>query len=59
MEKILPAVRLGKHIHVVPSWIEKEPAEPEEIRITLDPGMAFGTGTHETTSMCMTLLEIW
>ena len=56
-KKYYQPFRLGKHIHVVPSWIEEEPAEPEEIRITLDPGMAFGTGTHETTSMCMTLLE--
>ena len=47
---------LGHHIFVVPSWIEAE-NEPQDIRITMDPGMAFGTGTHETTSMCMALLE--
>ncbi|MBO6159220.1 MAG: 50S ribosomal protein L11 methyltransferase [Firmicutes bacterium] len=48
--------RLGKHIYVVPSWIEAE-TEPGDIRIEMDPGMAFGTGTHETTSMCIERLE--
>ena len=48
--------RLGHHIHIVPSWIEVEP-DPEDIMIHIDPGMAFGTGTHETTSMCMAMLE--
>ena len=47
---------LGHHIFVVPSWIEAEPEE-DDILLTMDPGMAFGTGTHETTSMCMALLE--
>lgn len=48
--------RLGHHIFVVPSWIEEE-GEPDDIRINIDPGMAFGTGTHETTSLCMAMLE--
>lgn len=48
--------RLGHHIFVVPSWIEAE-GEPDDIRLNIDPGMAFGTGTHETTSMCMAMLE--
>ncbi len=55
-KKYYKPFRLGHHILVVPSWIECE-EEPGDIRITLDPGMAFGTGTHETTSMCMAMLE--
>ena len=43
-------------ITVVPSWIEYKPKE-NEIIITLDPGCAFGTGTHQTTQLCMKALE--
>lgn len=43
-------------ITVVPSWIEYSPKQ-EEITITLDPGCAFGTGTHQTTQLCMNALE--
>lgn len=55
-KKYYKPFHLGHHIFVVPSWVEAESGE-EDIRIELDPGMAFGTGTHETTSMCMELLE--
>lgn len=55
-KKYYQPFHLGHHIFVVPSWVEAED-EPGDIRISLDPGMAFGTGTHETTSMCMELLE--
>ncbi|MEG2323094.1 MAG: 50S ribosomal protein L11 methyltransferase [Anaerovoracaceae bacterium] len=41
---------------VKPTWEDYEPSG-EEMIITLDPGMAFGTGTHETTSMCLELME--
>lgn len=43
-------------ITVVPSWLNYEPKE-NEIKITLDPGCAFGTGTHQTTQLCMKALE--
>ena len=43
-------------IAVVPSWIEYIPKN-NEITITLDPGCAFGTGTHQTTQLCMKALE--
>jgi len=43
-------------IVVKPTW-EKYEGEPNEILIEIDPGMAFGTGTHETTSMCMKAME--
>ncbi len=49
-------LRLGKRLVVKPSWIEYEPAEGDLV-IELDPGMAFGTGYHPTTRMCMEALE--
>jgi len=48
--------RLGKHMVIKPGW-EEYNAEPDDKIIEIDPGMAFGTGTHETTSMCVTLVE--
>ncbi len=47
--------RIGRVV-VVPSWVE-EPLEPGEVGITLDPGMAFGTGLHPTTRGCLHLLQ--
>ena len=43
-------------IAVVPDWIEYSP-QPDEIMIKLEPGCAFGTGTHQTTQLCMKALE--
>lgn len=43
-------------IAVVPSWLSYEPKD-DEISITLDPGCAFGTGTHQTTQLCMKAIE--
>jgi ribosomal protein L11 methyltransferase len=48
--------RYGQRIVVVPSWREYTPQEGEAV-FTLDPGMAFGTGQHETTRMCLEALE--
>ena len=45
-----------EHIAVVPTWIEYS-AKKDEIIIKLDPGCAFGTGTHQTTQLCMKALE--
>ena len=45
-----------KNIAVVPSWLEYNPSE-NEVVITLDPGCAFGTGTHQTTQLCMKAIE--
>ena len=45
-----------EHIAVVPSWLEYTPKD-NEITITLDPGCAFGTGTHQTTQLCMKAIE--
>lgn len=44
------------NIAVAPSWLDYEP-KPNEVVINLDPGCAFGTGTHQTTQLCMKALE--
>ncbi len=43
------------HLMIKPSWESVSPA-PEDLVMELDPGMAFGSGTHETTGMCMSML---
>ena len=49
-------LKVGKRLVIKPSWIEYE-GEPDETVIELDPGMAFGTGYHPTTRMCLEALE--
>ncbi|MDF2875578.1 MAG: prmA [Sporomusa sp.] len=49
-------VRVSEHIVIKPSWEAYLPSEGD-IVIELDPGMAFGTGTHQTTAMCVRCLE--
>lgn len=49
-------VKLGNRIVIKPSW-EDYDLKDGEIQIELDPGMAFGTGTHESTAMCVEALE--
>lgn len=48
--------RVAERIVVKPTW-EEYTAKPTDLVIEIDPGMAFGTGTHETTSMCLKALE--
>ncbi len=48
--------RAGKHLVVRPTWEPYNP-DPGDVVIDMDPGMAFGSGTHETTGMCLALLE--
>ena len=49
-------VHIGDRITVVPAWQEYD-AREDEVTVKMDPGLAFGTGTHETTRLCATLLE--
>lgn len=49
-------LRIGKHIVIHPTWREYE-AQPGDVSIELDPGMAFGTGLHPTTRLCLAALE--
>ncbi len=55
-KKYYKPFRVGERLVVKPVW-ETFPAEPGDLVIEIDPGMAFGNGTHETTAMCMALLE--
>ena len=48
-------MRFGEHLWICPSGYT--PPEPEAINILLDPGLAFGTGTHPTTAMCLRWLD--
>ena len=51
-------IRIGDRLIVCPSWHEYRPSAGE-IVISLDPGMAFGTGIHPSTQMCLSQLETW
>lgn len=55
-KKYYKPFRAGERIVVKPSW-EPYEKQPDDLVIEMDPGMAFGTGTHETTYMCMQMLE--
>ena len=48
-------IRISERLWIVPSW--HEPPDPEAIALVLDPGMAFGTGSHPTTRLCLEWLE--
>ncbi len=47
---------MGQHTVIVPSWLDYTP-RPDDIVLSLDPGMAFGTGLHPTTQLCLQQLE--
>ncbi len=49
-------IKIGEKMVIVPAW-EKYDAAPNEIVVRMDPGMAFGTGSHETTRLVIGLLE--
>jgi len=49
-------IKIGNRLVIVPAWEKYEPAEGELI-VRMDPGMAFGTGTHETTRLVIRMLE--
>ncbi len=48
---------VGKRLRIVPSWERENAPRDERKNLILDPGMAFGSGQHETTRLCMELLE--
>ncbi len=54
MENFHP-MQFGKRLWICPSW--REIPEPNAVNVMLDPGLAFGTGTHPTTSLCLEWLE--
>ncbi len=54
MEDFRP-MRFGERVWICPSW--QTPPNPEAVNILLDPGLAFGTGTHTTTALCLEWLD--
>lgn len=50
-------IKVSERFTIVPTWEDYQPKNSDEIIIELDPGMAFGTGTHPTTVMCLQALE--
>ncbi len=55
-KKFYSIVHLGKRVVIKPTWLNYSP-HAEEVVIELDPGMAFGTGLHPTTRLCLAALE--
>src|SRR5579859_6858505 len=49
-------LRVGRHFMFVPAWLNP-PLAPDDVEIRLDPGMAFGTGTHPSTMLCLQAIE--
>ncbi|MCA1056198.1 50S ribosomal protein L11 methyltransferase [Rossellomorea aquimaris] len=56
-KKYYHPVKISDKFTIVPTWEDYSPVNSDELIIELDPGMAFGTGTHPTTVMCIQALE--
>lgn len=50
-------LRLGRRLYIRPEWASIPDPRPDDIVLVLDPGMAFGTGTHPTTQLCLIATE--
>ncbi|MGQ0603625.1 MAG: 50S ribosomal protein L11 methyltransferase [Anaerolineales bacterium] len=55
-KKNFQPIRIGKRLIIVPAWLNP-PLAPEAVPLRIDPGMAFGTGTHPTTQLCLAAIE--
>ncbi|MDC0198019.1 50S ribosomal protein L11 methyltransferase [Candidatus Thioglobus sp.] len=56
-QKDFPSMQFGKKLWVCPSWDSKLVIPSDAITIKIDPGLAFGTGTHQTTRLCLEYLD--
>lgn len=56
-KKYYKPVKVSNKITITPTWEEYTPVSTDEVIIELDPGMAFGTGTHPTTVLCLQAIE--
>jgi len=52
-----PVMRIGRRLVIRPTW-RRHRAAPDDVVLTLDPGMAFGTGLHPTTRLCLAAIEM-
>ncbi len=50
-------LRLGRRLYIRPPWRTVNDRRPDDVMLVLDPGTAFGTGTHPTTQLCLLALE--
>jgi ribosomal protein L11 methyltransferase len=50
-------ILIGARLVILPAWMDSP--DPSRVAIKIDPGMAFGTGTHPTTQLCLELIEGW
>ena len=50
-------ILIGKRLVILPAWMESP--DPSRVAIKIDPGMAFGTGTHPTTQLCLELMQYY
>jgi ribosomal protein L11 methyltransferase len=57
-KKDFPSMRFGKRLWVCPSWDTETKFSNDSLVINMDPGLAFGTGTHQTTSLCLEYLDL-
>lgn len=56
-KKYYHPIRIGQRLLVLPAWMEN--TEPERTVVKIDPSMAFGTGTHPTTQLCLEMIETY
>jgi len=57
-KKDFPSMRFGKRLWVCPSWDTETKFSNDSLVINMNPGLAFGTGTHQTTSLCLEYLDL-
>src|SRR5688572_3810238 len=50
-------ILIGQRLVILPAWMDSP--DPDRVAIKIDPGMAFGTGTHPTTQLCLELMEVF
>jgi ribosomal protein L11 methyltransferase len=50
-------IEIGQRLMIVPAWLE--PPDQSRVVVRIDPGMAFGTGTHPSTQLCLEMIEEW
>lgn len=56
-KKYYKPIKIGEKLLILPSWLDQPDEDRNRINVRIDPSMAFGTGTHPTTQMCMALSE--
>ena len=56
-KRFFRVIRVSPRVTVRPPWEEYAPARPDEVVVTIEPGMSFGTGLHGTTQACLRFLE--